>query len=73
MQGINLITLLWHDGERFLVCDYRLYDQVNDSSKDDHFCHMVQVVYEHGFASERVIFDGWYSGLDNLKQVRERG
>lgn len=74
VQGINLITLLWHDGERFVPCDYRLYDKANDGlSKNDHFRHMVQGAAGRGFAPECVLFDSWYSGLDNLKQVRDVG
>ncbi|KKL13713.1 hypothetical protein LCGC14_2523000, partial [marine sediment metagenome] len=30
VQGINLLSLLWTDGDRYLPCDYRIYDKVND-------------------------------------------
>ena len=42
VQGINLITLLWTDGEAHLPCDFRIYDKAHDHlSKNDHFRAMV--------------------------------
>jgi putative transposase len=36
--GINLITLVWTDGDRKIPCDYRLYDKTRDGlTKNDHF------------------------------------
>src|SRR5436190_7313409 len=38
VQGINLTTLLWTDGDRPLPCDYRIYDKEHDgATKNDHF------------------------------------
>ena len=38
VRGINLITLLWTDGDRHIPCDYRLYDKGKDGlTKNDHF------------------------------------
>jgi putative transposase len=37
VQGINLISLLWTDGEAHLPCDFRVYDKPHDRlSKNDH-------------------------------------
>src|SRR5579862_3043780 len=30
VKGINLLTLLWTDGDRHIPCDYRIYDKPND-------------------------------------------
>jgi putative transposase len=74
VSGINLITLLWTDGDRSLPCDYRLYDKPNDGrTKNDHFLAMLRVAAARGFAPECVAFDGWYSGLENLKALRDLG
>lgn len=74
VRGINLITLLWSDGDRYLPCDYRLYDKANDGlSKNDHFAQMLSQAEVRGFAPECVLFDSWYSRLDNLKLVRDLG
>ena len=32
VMGINLITLLWTDGERYIPCDYRLFDKPTDGA-----------------------------------------
>ena len=42
VRGINLITLVWTDGDRDIPCDYRLYDKANDGlTKNDHFRAML--------------------------------
>src|SRR5438067_2014954 len=43
VQGINVLTLLWTDGEALIPCDYRLYDKAHDGrSKNDHLRAMLQ-------------------------------
>jgi putative transposase len=74
VRGINLITLLWTDGDRHIPCDYRLYDKGNDGlTKNDHFRAMLEAARERGFTPDCVAFDGWYSGLENLKRLRSLG
>lgn len=74
VPGINLISLLWSDGERHIPCDYRVYDKVQDGlSKNDHFRAMLATAKARGFEPECVIFDSWYSSLLNLKAIRAYG
>lgn len=74
VQGINLITLLWSDGDSCIPCDYRLYDRPTDgATKNDHFRQMLATAQERGFRPECVLFDSWYSSLANLKTVRGYG
>jgi putative transposase len=74
VRGINLITLVWTDGDRKIPCDYRLYDKAKDGqTKNDHFRAMLAVARSRGFAPECVVFDSWYSGLENLKAIRGLG
>ena len=74
VQGINLITLLWSDGDRFYPTDYRIYHKTSDGlTKNDHFAAMLHVAQDRGFEPEVVLFDGWYSSLDNLKTVASFG
>jgi hypothetical protein len=50
VSGINLITLLWTDGDRHVPCDYRIFDKKQDAlTKNDHFQAMVKAAYERGF------------------------
>ena len=74
VRGINLITLLWTDGDRKIPCDYRIFDKDRDGlTKNDHFWEMLLMAKARGFAPRCILFDGWYSSLENLKQVRDFG
>lgn len=74
VMGINLISMLWTENQARLPCDFRIYNKVEDGlTKNDHFRAMVDEAKERGFAPELVAFDSWYSGLDNLKLVRDHG
>ena len=70
VQGINLISLVWTDRECRLPCDSRLFHKAKDGmSKNDHFQHRTGLTTR--FEPELVVFDSWYSGLPNLKQLRK--
>jgi len=74
VQGINLITLLWTEGDRHIPLDYRFYEKsVDGATKNDHFRSMLETAKERGFAPQCVVFDSWYSSLDNLKLIRHHG
>lgn len=74
VKGINLITLLWSDGDRHVPVDYRLYDKAGDGlSKNDHFQAMLHTARERGFQPQCVVFDSWYSSLENLKLINGFG
>jgi len=74
VEGINLITLLWTDGDRHVPVDYRLYDKAGDGlSKNDHAQAMLTTAHARGFQPACVVFDSWYGSLDNLKLIRDLG
>jgi len=74
VSGINLLTLLWTDGERYIPVDFRMYNKsVDGLTKNDHFRTMLGTAAERGFTPEAVLFDSWYSSLDNLKLIRLLG
>ena len=74
VQGINLISLVWSDGDAAFPCDFRLYHKVEDGlSKNDHFQAMLETAKARGFQPALVAFDSWYSSLENLKLVRTFG
>lgn len=71
VRGINLLTLLWTEGDRHVPCDYRVFDKAKDGlTKNDHFQQLLKVAHARGFRPAGVVFDGWYAGLDNLKLLR---
>lgn len=74
VSGINLLTLLWTDGQRLIRVDYRIYDKARDGkTKNDHFRDLLERTYTREFEPECVLFDGWYASLENLKAVRSYG
>lgn len=74
VSSINLITLLWADGDRHVPVGYRIFDKARDAlTKNDHFRAMLREAQARGFAPACVLFDSWYSGLDNLKLIRAFG
>ena len=74
VDGINLITLLWTDGDEYLPCDWRVFDKPNDGqTKNDHLAAMLLTARQRQFAPECVLFDSWYASIDNLRLVRDCG
>jgi putative transposase len=71
VQGINLESLVWSDGERIVPVDCRLYAKAEDQqTKNDHARTMFASAKKRGFEPELVMFDSWYASLANLKQLR---
>lgn len=73
VQGIDLVSLLWTDGDRHIPCDYRIYHDAKQATKNDHFWALLQAAHARGFQPRCVVFDGWYSSLANLKRLRGLG
>jgi putative transposase len=73
VKGIDLVTLLWTDGDRHVPCDYRIFHKPEGLTKNDHSRAMIPTAHERGFEPRVVAFDGWYASLDNLKLLRELG
>jgi putative transposase len=73
VQGIDLVSLLWTDGDILCPCDYRLVDPADGKkvTKNDHFLAMLNTAKERGFKPRYVLFDSWYSSLKNLKEIRK--
>lgn len=74
VKGINLVTLLWTDGDAHIPCDYRIYHKESDGkTKNDHFSDMLHKAKERGVCPRYILFDSWYSGVENLKLIRKLG
>lgn len=72
VDGINLITLLWSEGESLIPCDWRVFDKPNDGiTKNEHFGAMLLTAKGRDFAPECVLFDSWYASVDNLRLIRD--
>jgi len=71
VQGINLISMFWTDGSAIVPVDFRTYYPVKDGkNKNDHFRDMIRAAEERQFQPNCVLFDSWYSSIDNLKLIR---
>jgi hypothetical protein len=75
VRGINLVSLLWSDGDLLVPCDYRLVDPAQGKAvnKNHHFRELLRQAHARGLRPRCVAFDTWYSGKDNLKVVRQCG
>jgi hypothetical protein len=74
VSGINLITLVWTDGDRMYPTDYRVYHKTNDGkTKNDHLRDLLACAHARGFKPRCVLFDSWYACLDTFKQIRGYG
>jgi putative transposase len=74
VRGINLISLVWSDGDRIIPCDYRLYDTGRDGlTNNDHFRDLLATAAERGFCPRCLLFDMWYASLEDLKAARALG
>jgi putative transposase len=57
----------------FHACDFRLYNEsIDQLTKNDHFQNMLaKAKNERGMRPSYVLFDSWYSSLENLKLLRD--
>ncbi len=72
VKGINLITLYYTDPQgHHQPVNYRLYDKAEGKTKNDYFQEMLVEVLSWGLEPGWVTGDSWYSGVSNLKLVRD--
>lgn len=73
VHGICIVTLLWTDGERIIPIDFRVYDIAGDGkTKNDHAREMLDTAERRGFTPDYVLFDSWYSSIENLKAITKK-
>ena len=71
VKGINLITLYYTDIHgQHLPVNFRVYDKSEGKTKNDYFLDMLYEVLAWGLEPAWVTGDSWYSGVDNLKRIR---
>ncbi len=74
VNGIDLVNLLWTDGEKVIPVDYRAYDPTRDGkTKNEHAQEMLGFAEKRGFSPEYVLLDSWYSSITNLKTISRKG
>lgn len=67
-KGIDLINMVWTNGENHIPVDYRIYSKTTDGkTKNDHFRDMVLLSIHRKMRVNAYLFDTWYSSVNNLK------
>ena len=73
IKGLNLITLYYNDTKGNSVpINYRIYDPKEGKTKNDYFREMLLEVISWGLKPKLVTGDSWYSGVENLKFLRNQ-
>jgi len=77
VTGIGLVNLVHSSGEAgdFMPLDFRIYaPDLDKKTKNDHFLKMFrQVVEEDKLLMRTLLFDSWYAGSANLKEIHRAG
>jgi SRSO17 transposase len=71
VRGIDIVNLVHSDGQDFYPIDYRIYAKsVDGRTKNDLFGEMLMAAKNRrGIKAKTVLFDSWYSSVDNLKLI----
>lgn len=72
INGIDLVNLLWtgDDGDEYVPIDYRIYKKEFDGkTKNNHFQDMLKRAKNRGFSPIYVLFDAWYTSIENIKLI----
>lgn len=73
IKGLNLITLYYSDVHgNSLPINYRIYDKKEGKTKNNYFQEMLTEVIKWGVKPRLVTGDSWYSGVENLKFLRNQ-
>lgn len=73
IKGLNLITLYYSDIQGNSVpINYRIYDKKEGKTKNDYFREMLIEAIAWGLKPSIVTGDSWYSGVENLKFLRNQ-
>src|SRR5215210_7771926 len=73
VKGINLIVLHYTDNQGISVpVNFRVYRHSDGKTKNDYFQQMCRQVFKRGLKPAIVTMDSWYSGVDNLKFLRNQ-
>ena len=74
VKGINLVTLFYGEvGGMRVPVNFRVVDKAEAKTKNDLFREMVEEVLGWGLAPAMVTADSWYSGVENLRFLRDQG
>lgn len=71
VKGINLVTLYYTDSQgQHQPVNFRVVDKAEGKTKNGYFQDMLAEVLAWGIEPAFVTGDSWYSGVDNLKLIK---
>jgi SRSO17 transposase len=76
VNDIGIVNAVWKDTDsnEYVPIDFRIYNKDSDrKTKNDHFREMLKQAITRGVNFSIVVFDTWYSSLNNLKACRDVG
>lgn len=77
VKGINCVNFVHSSGNDgdFFPIDYRIYHPETDGkTKNEHFQEMfLGLVIHKRLKAKTILFDSWYSSVDNLKLIHRHG
>jgi len=75
VRGLNVVNLFWTgDGQEHIPVDFRLYAKKGDGmTRNQHMKDMLRLAQHRGFKPKAVVFDTWYSSVDNLNLITDLG
>ena len=72
VKGVNLVTLFYGEvGGLRVPVNFRVEGKAEGKTKNDLFREMVTEVLGWGLAPAMVTVDSWYSGVENLRFLRD--
>ncbi len=73
--GIDLVNLLWTNGEECVPCDYRIYqsEEKKVKTKNEHCRDLLTTAKRRGFKPFYVLADCWYGSVENMKYIKKQG
>ena len=73
VKGINVVQMLWVDGEKVIPIDFRIVEKDSGISKNDIAQEMLKTAYQRGFRGIHVLFDSWYGANETLRLIVKLG
>jgi putative transposase len=74
VKGIDIVNVLWTDGEKMIPIDYRVYDPTRDGkTKNDHAREMLGMAKKRELKPQYVLMDAWFTSIGNLKAIEAHG
>jgi putative transposase len=68
VKGINVVSLLWSDGDNHIPCDFGVFEK-DIKTKNQIFLELILKARARGVVPEYVLFDSWYSSSENLRII----